>query len=90
MKNLIDSCKTKVKHASTSCQRRLYGFQRNTACSLYHSIRNLILYSLLFKKKYLVTTSSCYGKRGRKSMNLNHFLNLLPTSGYSANKNGEF
>jgi hypothetical protein len=25
MKNLTDSCKTKVKHTSMSCQRRLYG-----------------------------------------------------------------
>jgi hypothetical protein len=30
MKNLTDSCKTKVKHTPTSCQRRLCGFQLNT------------------------------------------------------------
>jgi hypothetical protein len=50
MKNLIDSCKTKVKHISTSSQRRLNGFQWNTTCSLHHSIRKWIPYSLIFKK----------------------------------------
>jgi hypothetical protein len=64
IKNLTDSWKTKVKRTSTSCQRRLYGFQWNRTCSLNHSICKWILCSIIFKK-YLATTSSYYGKRGR-------------------------
>jgi hypothetical protein len=53
IKSLTESCKTKVKHTPISCQRRLYGFQWNTTCSLYHLIRKWILYSLIFLKKKL-------------------------------------